>query len=127
MLQLVVLNSEGRDYSLEVPTEMTVERVKKMAVGHFFNPAEAVGGSIGDDRVAVDGSKSTTGNRTYRLVLVREARPLAETNSIQLEKLMDNGKFFFVCYLFLNIFRLQECKSGDKKLLVRKETLLYIN
>lgn len=68
---------------------MTVEQVKKMAVGHFFNPLEAVGG---DDRTSVDGCKAGGGGRSYRLVLVREARPLMETNSIQLEQLLDNGE-----------------------------------
>lgn len=67
---------------------MTVEQVKKMAVGHFFNPQEAVGG---DDRTSIEGCKAGGGGRSYRLVLVREARPLMETNSIQLEQLLDNG------------------------------------
>lgn len=86
----MVLNSEGRDYSLEVPADMTVEQVKKMAVGHFFNPLEAVGG---DDRSSMEGFKASSGGRSYRLVLVREARPLTETNSIQLEQLLDNGDY----------------------------------
>ncbi|KAG0720913.1 Ubiquitin-associated domain-containing protein 1 [Chionoecetes opilio] len=90
---LVVLNSEGRDYSLEVPAEMTVEQVKKMAVGHFFNPLEAVGG---DDRTSADGCKTGGGGRSYRLVLVREARPLTEANSIQLEQLLDNDELLLV-------------------------------
>ncbi|XP_063866547.1 ubiquitin-associated domain-containing protein 1-like isoform X1 [Scylla paramamosain] len=92
-LKLVVLNSEGRDYSLEVPTDMTVEQVKKMAVGHFFNPLEAVGG---DDRTSADGCKTGGGGRSYRLVLVREARPLMEANSIQLEQLLDNDELLLV-------------------------------
>ena len=68
---------------------MTVEQVKKMAVGHFSNPLEAVGG---DDRTSADGCKTGGGGRSYRLVLVREARPLMEANSIQLEQLLDNGE-----------------------------------
>ncbi|XP_045104256.1 ubiquitin-associated domain-containing protein 1-like isoform X2 [Portunus trituberculatus] len=92
-LKLVVLNSEGRDYSLEVPTDMTVEQVKKMAVGHFSNPLEAVGG---DDRTSADGCKTGGGGRSYRLVLVREARPLMEANSIQLEQLLDNDELLLV-------------------------------
>lgn len=92
-LKLVVLNSEGRDYSLEVPADMTVEQVKKMAVGHFFNPLEAVGG---DDRTSADGCKTGGGGRSYRLVLVREARPLTEANSIQLEQLLDNDELLLV-------------------------------
>lgn len=92
-LKLVVLNSEGRDYSLEVPADMTVEQVKKMAVGHFFNPLEAVGG---DDRTSIEGCKSGGGGRSYRLVLVREARPLMEANSIQLEQLQDNDELLLV-------------------------------
>lgn len=92
-LKLVVLNSEGRDYSLEVPSDMTVEQVKKMAVGHFFNPLEAVGG---DDRTSADGCKTGGGGRSYRLVLVREARPLMEANSIQLEQLLDNDELLLV-------------------------------
>lgn len=83
-----MLNSEGRDYSLEVPADMTVEQVKKMAVGHFFSPLEAVGG---DERTSIESCKTGGGGRSYRLVLVREARPLMETNSIQLEQLLDNG------------------------------------
>ncbi|XP_042224810.1 ubiquitin-associated domain-containing protein 1-like isoform X2 [Homarus americanus] len=75
---------------------MTVERVKKMAVCHFFTPQEAVGSSGGEERATMDGPKTTIGNRTYRLVLVREARPLAETNSIQLEQLMDNDELLLV-------------------------------
>lgn len=95
-LKLVVLNSEGREYSLDVPTNMTVERVKKMAVCHFFSPREAVGVSLGEERAAIDGSKASTGIRTYRLVLVREARPLAETNSVQLEQLIDSDELLLV-------------------------------
>ncbi|KAK8748971.1 hypothetical protein OTU49_015619 [Cherax quadricarinatus] len=95
-LKLVVLNSEGREYSLDIPTNMTVERVKKLAVCHFFSPQEAVGGSLGEDRSTIDGSKTSVGNRTYRLVLVREARPLAETNSIHLEQLIDSDELLLV-------------------------------
>ncbi|KAK8387115.1 hypothetical protein O3P69_018042 [Scylla paramamosain] len=72
---------------------MTVEQVKKMAVGHFFNPLEAVGG---DDRTSADGCKTGGGGRSYRLVLVREARPLMEANSIQLEQLLDNDELLLV-------------------------------
>ncbi|XP_042863547.1 ubiquitin-associated domain-containing protein 1-like [Penaeus japonicus] len=93
-LKLVVLNSEGRDYQLEVPTGTTVERIKTMAIGHFFNPLELEGISVTDDK----GDSSKTGNksRTYRLVLVREARPLLDVNSLQLEQLKDNDELLLV-------------------------------
>lgn len=93
-LKLVVLNSEGHDYQLEVPTGTTVERIKTMAIGHFFNPLELEGISVTDDK----GDTSKTGNksRTYRLVLVREGRPLLDVNSLQLEQLIDNDELLLV-------------------------------
>lgn len=63
-----------------------------MAIGHFFNPLELEGISVTDDK----GDTSKTGNksRPYRLVLVREGRPLLDVNSLQLEQLIDNGKWY---------------------------------
>ncbi|KAK4315357.1 hypothetical protein Pmani_013411 [Petrolisthes manimaculis] len=91
-LKLVVVNNEGQDFSLEVPPDMTVERVKKMALGHFYDPAVATGG---DERGSGEGGK-TGGERTYRLVLVREARSLNETNSLHLEQLLDYDELLLV-------------------------------
>ncbi|XP_069974341.1 ubiquitin-associated domain-containing protein 1 isoform X2 [Penaeus vannamei] len=65
-----------------------------MAIGHFFNPLELEGISVTDDK----GDTSKTGNksRTYRLVLVREGRPLLDVNSLQLEQLIDNDELLLV-------------------------------
>ncbi|XP_063602751.1 ubiquitin-associated domain-containing protein 1-like isoform X2 [Penaeus indicus] len=65
-----------------------------MAIGHFFNPLELEGISVTDDK----GDTTKTGNksRTYRLVLVREGRPLLDVNSLQLEQLIDNDELLLV-------------------------------
>lgn len=95
-IKLVVINSEGRDFSVDVPAETSVERIKTMAVGHFFNPIEAVGG-IPDEKEG-EGVKisNVNGIRKYRLVLVREARPLLENSSCNFEQLIDNDELLLV-------------------------------
>ncbi|XP_068237784.1 ubiquitin-associated domain-containing protein 1 [Palaemon carinicauda] len=94
MLKLTVINTECHTYSLEVQSGTTVQRVKIMAVGHFFGPQEAMGGGAHvDERPGV--SKSS-GNRTFRLVLVRDARPLSDDNALHFEKLIDNDNLLLV-------------------------------
>lgn len=95
-IKLVVINSEGRDFSVDVPAETSVERIKTMAVGHFFNPIEAVGG-LPDEKEG-EGVKisNVNGIRKYRLVLVREARPLLENSSCNFEQLTDNDELLLV-------------------------------
>ncbi|XP_076064719.1 ubiquitin-associated domain-containing protein 1-like isoform X2 [Oratosquilla oratoria] len=82
-VKLVVLNNEGRDYSIDAPSDMNIERVKNMAVGHFFTPLEAAGSEKGD-------------GLQYRLVLVREARPLTDNATIFFEQLLDNDELLLV-------------------------------
>ncbi|CAL4064603.1 unnamed protein product, partial [Meganyctiphanes norvegica] len=95
-IKLVVINSEGRDFSVDVPADTSVERVKTMAVGHFFNPIEAVGGPPDDKGGENVKISNVNGVRKYRLVLVREARPLLEDSSCNFEQLIENDELLLV-------------------------------
>jgi len=95
-VKLVVINSEGRDFKVDVPADTSVERIKTMAVGHFFNPIEAVGvppDDTGGENVKIS---NVNGIRKYRLVLVREARPLLEDSSCNFEQLIDDDELLLV-------------------------------
>ena len=92
LIQLTVFNTRGKLYTLEVPSGTTVERVKVMAVGHFFSHAEAVGVSHPDDRPGEAKGPKGASNRSFRLVVVRGARPLSDDSPLHFEKLIDNGE-----------------------------------
>lgn len=78
MLKLTVFNTECHTFPLEVPGGTIVQHVKKMAVGHFF------------------GFREVDGTRTYRLVLLRGARPLSDANALHFEKIIDNDILLLV-------------------------------
>lgn len=94
-LKLTVFNTNGEDYSFEIPNITTVENVKKMAIGHFFGHLEAVRGSLAGNRGGINNSKGN-GNSNYRLVVVREARPLLDIHQLLYEKVIDNDVLLLV-------------------------------
>ncbi|RXG69593.1 hypothetical protein Avbf_04694 [Armadillidium vulgare] len=84
--QLFLYNPNGVEYSLSVPPEMSIENIKRMAVGHFYDPKQAI----------AETSSGAGQQPTYRLVLVRDFRDLLEEKSVGDEELIDNDKILLV-------------------------------
>lgn len=70
IIKITILNAFGNGWSLEVTPEFTIEKLKLMALSHFYNP--------------VDSIKSA---HLYKLVHVNQGRPLSDESSVRMEKL----------------------------------------
>ncbi|PSN39238.1 Ubiquitin-associated domain-containing protein 1 [Blattella germanica] len=79
LVKLSVISSEGNIWSIDAAPDITVDKLKSMALGHFYNPLECV---------------KVTPN--YKLVLVSEKRPLDNDNSVLQEGLRDNDELLLV-------------------------------
>ncbi|GFG37135.1 hypothetical protein Cfor_05795, partial [Coptotermes formosanus] len=76
LVKLTVISVEGSVWNIDAAPDISVDKLKTMALCHFFSPLECV---------------KVTSN--YKLVLVSEKRPLDNDNSILQEGLRDNGDY----------------------------------
>jgi hypothetical protein len=76
LLKLSVISIEGGVWNIDAAPDMTVDKLKTMALCHFYSPLECV---------------KVTSN--YKLVLVSKKRPLDNDNSVLQEGLRDNGDY----------------------------------
>lgn len=76
LVKLSVISNEGGVWNIDAATDITVDKLKTMALCHFYNPLECV---------------KVTPN--YKLVLVSDKRPLDNDNSVLQEGLRDNGDY----------------------------------
>lgn len=81
ILKLNVISMEGYVWNIDTAPDMTVDKLKTMALCHFYSPIECM---------------KVTSN--YKLVLVSEKRPLDNDNSIMQEGLRDNGDYYPILY-----------------------------
>lgn len=78
-VKLCVISIEGNVWNLDAAPDFTVEKIKTMALCHFYNPLETV---------------KVTPN--YKLVLVTGKRLLANDHSVVQEGLKDNDELLLV-------------------------------
>ena len=76
LMKLTVISSEGGVWSIDAAPDITIDKLKTMALCHFYNPLECV---------------KVTPN--YKLVLVSERRRLDNDSSVLQEGLRDNGDY----------------------------------
>lgn len=69
-MKVTILNAFGNGWSLDVTPDFTIEKLKLMALSHFYNP--------------VDSLKSA---HLYKLVHVNQGRPLLDESTARMEKL----------------------------------------
>ncbi|XP_069668935.1 ubiquitin-associated domain-containing protein 1 isoform X2 [Periplaneta americana] len=79
LVKLSVISNEGGVWNIDAATDITVDKLKTMALCHFYNPLECV---------------KVTPN--YKLVLVSDKRPLDNDNSVLQEGLRDNDELLLV-------------------------------
>jgi hypothetical protein len=79
LVKLSVISIEGGVWNIDAAADVTVEKLKTMALCHFYSPLERV---------------KVTSN--YKLVLVSGKRPLDNDNSVLQEGLRDNGDYCLV-------------------------------
>lgn len=77
LVKLSVISLEGAVWNIDAAPDISVGKLKTMALCHFFSPLESV-------KVASN----------YKLVSVSERRPLDNDNSVFQEGLRDNGDYF---------------------------------
>lgn len=82
-MKITVINSTGAYWVVDVLPEFTVDKLKLMALSHFFNPIDSIKVS---DR--------------YKLILVSQNRPLPDESTIRDEEIRENGIYScFCCYV----------------------------
>lgn len=79
LVKLNVISVEGSIWSIDAAPDISVDKLKTMALCHFISPLECV---------------KVTSN--YKLVLVSERRPLDDNNSVLQEGLRDNDELLLV-------------------------------
>jgi hypothetical protein len=75
-VKLSVISTEGGVWNIDAAPDITVEKLKIMALCHFYSPVEYV---------------KVTSN--HKLVLVSEKRPLDNNNTVLQEGLRNNGDY----------------------------------
>ncbi|XP_067001882.2 ubiquitin-associated domain-containing protein 1 [Anabrus simplex] len=78
-VKLSVISSEGGVWNVDAAPDFTVDKLKTMALCHFYNPVE-----------------SAKVSANYRLVLVSERRSLVNDNSVFQEGLKSNDELLLV-------------------------------
>ena len=76
LVKLSVINIEGSVWNIDASPDISVDKLKTMALCHFISPLECV---------------KVTSN--YKLVLVSERRLLDNDNTVLQEGLRDNGDY----------------------------------
>lgn len=76
LLKLRVISIEGGVWNVDAASDMSVDKLKTMALCHFYSPIECV--------------KVTS---KYKFVLVSEKRPLDNDHSVSQEGLRNNGDY----------------------------------
>ncbi|KAJ9578636.1 hypothetical protein L9F63_005126, partial [Diploptera punctata] len=79
LMKLIVINSEGGVWSIDAAPDITIDKLKTMALCHFYNPLECV---------------KVTPN--YKLISVSDKRPLDNDSSVLQEGLRDNDELLLV-------------------------------
>lgn len=80
-MKITVINSTGAYWVVDVLPEFTIDKLKLMALSHFFNPLDSIKVS---DR--------------YKLILVSQNRPLPDESTIRDEEIRENGKTSLLKY-----------------------------
>ncbi|GIY89865.1 ubiquitin-associated domain-containing protein 1 [Caerostris darwini] len=78
-MKITVINSTGLYWVVDVLPEFTVDKLKLMALSHFFNPIDSIKVS---DR--------------YKLILVSQNRPLPDESTIRDEEIRDNDELLLL-------------------------------
>jgi hypothetical protein len=76
-VKLSVISIEGLVWNTDASPDISVDKLKRMALGHFFSPLDC----------------SVRISDWYKLVLVSERRLLDNDNSVLQEGLRDNGDY----------------------------------
>ncbi|XP_015909845.1 ubiquitin-associated domain-containing protein 1 [Parasteatoda tepidariorum] len=110
-MKITVINSTGAYWVVDVLPEFTIDKLKLMALSHFFNPIDSIKVS---DR--------------YKLILVSQNRPLADESTIRDEEVRENDELLLLRRrpLLVPLGESQEEKEekcrGPTDLEIQKET-----
>lgn len=74
-MKITIINATGAYWVVDVLPEFTIDKLKFMALSHFFNPIDSIKVS---DR--------------YKLVHVSQNRPLPDEGTVRDEDIRENGK-----------------------------------
>ncbi|XP_054718011.1 ubiquitin-associated domain-containing protein 1-like [Uloborus diversus] len=78
-MKITIINSTGAYWVVDVLPEFTIDKLKLMALSHFFNPIDSIKVS---DR--------------YKLILVSQNRPLADEGTIRDEDIRENDELLLL-------------------------------
>ncbi|GFV39074.1 ubiquitin-associated domain-containing protein 1 [Trichonephila clavipes] len=78
-MKITVINSTGAYWVVDVLPEFTIDKLKLMALSHFFNPIDSIKVS---DR--------------YKLILVSQNRPLPDESTIRDEEIRENDELLLL-------------------------------
>ncbi|GFT34403.1 ubiquitin-associated domain-containing protein 1 [Nephila pilipes] len=110
-MKITVINSTGAYWVVDVLPEFTIDKLKLMALSHFFNPIDSIKVS---DR--------------YKLILVSQNRPLPDESTIRDEEIRENDELLLLKrrQLLVPIGESQEEKEekcrGPTETEIQKET-----
>jgi len=99
-IKIKIYNCEGGQWLLDVSPDVNIQNIKLMALGHFFNPVEAVQPKISSQ---------------YKLVLVSEGRSLSDDNTVIQESLKENDELLLFQFHVATVAEVVEEKDQSYK------------
>ncbi|XP_064458606.1 ubiquitin-associated domain-containing protein 1-like isoform X3 [Ornithodoros turicata] len=78
-MKVTVITNTGTEWSVDILPEYTVEKLKQMALAHFFNPLDCVKSS-----------------EYYKLISVSQGRTLSDLSSVRAERLSEGDELLLM-------------------------------
>ncbi|XP_035209110.1 ubiquitin-associated domain-containing protein 1-like isoform X2 [Stegodyphus dumicola] len=97
-MKITVINSSGFYWVVDVLPEFTIDKLKLMALSHFFNPIDSIKVS---DR--------------YKLILVSQNRPLPDESTIRDEEIRENDELLLLRRRPLSILPSESQEEKEEK------------